>query len=439
MNSDTANDLIQAVIGGVEALQKKTFSEVRSIVGDDYLIPPSLPLGDGKSIWITPAGLVAVDRLAALWRRRSPLGKQTSANEARKATALAIAKLLVGTDADGAEPTLTPGRIDRAVDDQISSLLSEVTHYFQAHLFRHSTIECLNIGPVFLETSSRWKSRVLDIQGDDVDRSKHGEWFVEAPWVGSVTVRGRTLERSREHAAACLRLALDSLTLPMTINQAREVRGPSDTIQECRSHSFTQHENGFLGFGISREVFGLRSGAEAIDSFVARQQSFLDLVGDAISGIVDEQPGHANANLKRRWLEALYWFGEARRSPDDFVALVKTGIVLDILSGGGRAGGIITLCSNLWGCAEDHAITSDGRSVKKLVDQIYNEGRSRLAHGGRFGLLEEIPLVRNDADRFTAIVLVNYMLRLARYKGRDDAKAFRQTLSTPDDCGGASG
>lgn len=219
----------------------------------------------------------------------------------------------------------------------------------------------------------------------------------------------------------------------MSISQAREVRGPSDTIQEGRNHSFSQHENGFLGWSGSREVFGLRSGAEAIDEFVARQQSFLDLVGEAINVVVDDLHGAPNGSLKRRWLEALYWFGEARRSSDDFVALVKIGITLDILSGGGRAGGIVALCCNLWGCEKDHPITADGRSIKKLVDQIYNEGRSRIAHGGRLGLLEEIPLVRNDADRFTAIVLINYLLCLSRYKGEDDPKSFRHDATIPED------
>ncbi len=202
MTSDP-NYLINAVIEGVDALQNKTFREVRNIVGKDYLIPPSLPLGDGKSVWITPTGLQAVDRLAALWRKRSAIGKKTSANEARKATARAIAQLLTAPEFDSAEKALTPARIDQAVDDQISSLLGEVTHYFQAHLFRHSTIQSLQIGPVLLEPSKRWQTRVLDAQGDDTDRSKPGAWFVRAPWIGSVTVRGRTFERSREHAAAC--------------------------------------------------------------------------------------------------------------------------------------------------------------------------------------------------------------------------------------------
>ena len=258
MSGETVNDLIRDVIDGVDTLQKKTFREVRSIVGDDYLIPPSLPVGDGKSIWITPTGLRGVDRLAALWRKRSSLGRRTSENEARKAMAQAIAKLLVAPEFDTAAEALTPGRIDRAVEDQIASLLGEVTHYFQAHLFRYSTIESVKIGPVYLERSEQWKSRVLDVQGDEIDRSTPGDWFVEAPWIGSVRVRGRTLERSKEHAAACLRLALDALTLPMTTSQAREVRGPSDTIEEGRSHSFTLHENGFLGWSSSREVFGLR-------------------------------------------------------------------------------------------------------------------------------------------------------------------------------------
>jgi hypothetical protein len=95
MNAPSPDSLIQSVIDGVNALQKKTFREARNIVGEAHWLVPSLPVGDGKSIWITPVGLRAVDQLAALWRRSSDLGRQTSLAEARKATAQGIAKLLI--------------------------------------------------------------------------------------------------------------------------------------------------------------------------------------------------------------------------------------------------------------------------------------------------------------------------------------------------------
>lgn len=426
MKSPSPDDLIQSVIDGVNALQKKTFREARSIIGESYMLPPSLPAGDGKSIWITPAGLKAVDQLAALWRKNSVLGKQTSLREARKATAQGIAKLLIAPDFETAAEALTLKGINRAVEAQVAALLGEVTHYFQVHLFRHSGIDTLKIGPVLLERAERWKARVLDMREDDVDRSSPGERFTKAPWVGSVTVRGRTLERSREHAAACLRLALDSVTLPMSISQAREVRGPSDTIREGQTHTFTEHINGFLGWSSSREVFGLRSSAEDVDEFVSNQQGFFNLAGDAISNIVDERSASLNPNLKRRWLESLYWLGESRRDTDDFVALVHLGIALDVLSGGRGDQGIARMCGIIQRCEIDKPFASDGRSIRKLVRQIYKEGRSRIAHGSRYGLLEDLPLSRVDADRFTALILIGFLCDLRDYTGGDDPKIFSE-------------
>lgn len=424
MTTRSPEDLIQSVIDGVNALQKKSFREARAIVGEGYMLVPSLPVGDGESIWITPAGLKAVDQLAMLWRKTSALGKQTSLGEARKAAAQGIAKLLIAPEFDTASEALVLRRIIEAVDAQVATLVGEVTHYFQVHLFRQSGIDSLKIGPVFLERAERWKTRVLDVHGDDIDRSSPGERFIKVPWVGSVEVRGRTLDRSREHAAACLRLALDALTLPMSISQAREVRGPSDTVKEGQTHTFTQHQNGFLGWSSSREVFGLRSGAEDVDAFIASQRKFLDLVGDAIGILVDEDSISSHPVLKRQWLEALYWFGESRRDTDDFVALVHLGIALDVLSGGQGDHGIAQMCGAIERCPVDQPFASDGRSIKKLVKQIYKEGRSRIAHGSSYGLLEDLPLSRADADRFTAIMFIGYLCDVRDYSGEDDPRIF---------------
>lgn len=424
MNTMSPNSLIQVVIDGVNALQNKTFQEARAIVGEGYLFVPNLPLGDGKSIWITPTGLAAVDKLAALWRRDSDLGRQTSLSEARKVAAQGIAELLTAPEFETASEALTWPRIRQAIEHQISSLLGEATHYFQVHLFRHSVIDALEIGPVLLERAERWKSRVLDVSRDEIDRSSPGERFLKAPWVGSVTVRGRTLERSREHAAACLRLALDALTLPMTISQAREVRGPSDTVEESQTHTFTKHEDGFLGWSSSRELFGLRASAEDIAGLLNRNQSFLDQVGCAIGALVGMEPASPHPNLKRRWLEALYWFGESRRDTDDFVALVHLGIALDVLSGGQRDQGIARMCGAITRRQVDEPFASDGRSIRKLVSQIYKESRSRFAHGNSYGLLEDVPLSRMDADRFTAIMLVGFLCDLQRYAGADNPQDF---------------
>jgi hypothetical protein len=179
-----------------------------------------------------------------------------------------------------------------------------------------------------------------------------------------------------------------------------------------------------MGWSGSRDVFGLRSPADAVEEFLAANRLYLDEVGTSIQSVVSDREHPTHPMLRRRWQEALHWIGEARRAADDFVALVQLGIGLDVLAGGRRGGGIERLIAKLEGVAPEETYTTDGRSVRQLVKQLYNDGRSRLAHGSRFGLLEDLPLSRADADRLAANALMSFVMALRTYEGPDDPHAF---------------
>jgi hypothetical protein len=126
----------------------------------------------------------------------------------------------------------------------------------------------------------------------------------------------------------------------------------------------------------------------------------------------------------------MYWFGQARRDRNEFIALVKFGIALDVLAKGLRANGILQLTCALFDKRDSDVITSDNRALKEIVKTLYEEGRSQIAHGGRLALLQELPIDLRLADGFTARVLANYIVFATRYTGPDTYEEFLKAVPT---------
>lgn len=125
----------------------------------------------------------------------------------------------------------------------------------------------------------------------------------------------------------------------------------------------------------------------------------------------------------------MYWFGQSRRDTNDFIALVKIGVALDILANGTKERGIIALCCALTDLPKSDVISSSGHTIGSLVSSIYKDGRSQIAHGGnRFGLLNDLPVDLELADYFCANTLTGYLMRLSIYVGKDDYSTFLAAL-----------
>jgi hypothetical protein len=120
----------------------------------------------------------------------------------------------------------------------------------------------------------------------------------------------------------------------------------------------------------------------------------------------------------------MYWFGQSRRERNDFIALVKLGISLDVLVEGGQEWGIKELTKALFGKEESDIISTEKYTLKQVVDRLYKDGRSKIAHGGSLALLRELPLELGLADSFTANVLANYVVHATRHTGRDTYEEF---------------
>ncbi len=72
------------------------------------------------------------------------------------------------------------------------------------------------------------------------------------------------------------------------------------------------------------------------------------------------------------------------------MAIVKYGCGMDILTDGeGNKTKIARCVAAALGCEPDTAITKDGRKLEDIVNLVFNDGRSALAHGSDFGALTQ--------------------------------------------------
>ena len=143
---------------------------------------------------------------------------------------------------------------------------------------------------------------------------------------------------------------------------------------------------------------------------------------------------HKHPQLASRWATALDWYGEGNRESNDAIALTKLGTCLDVLSCGGKNEGIRQMVVHLTGLSESEVVISGvrPRTLKELVKDIYDHGRSKILHGTHHNRLQSFSEERRYAARLASIVLIECARRLHVYSG-DDAndKAFR-TMAAVD-------
>jgi hypothetical protein len=152
-------------------------------------------------------------------------------------------------------------------------------------------------------------------------------------------------------------------------------------------------------------------------------------IGEALAAFVSVQQAGNCPELMCRWVEAMYWFGQARRERNEFISLVRLGVALDVLAKGGKAEGILELARAAFGKADDDVIASGNRTLKQVVKTLYNDGRSKIAHGGTLALLQELPIELGLADNFAAHILAAYVVYAGLHKGDDTYEAFLAALT----------
>jgi len=460
MAANSYEELIERAYDGFLEIESKSPDELKRWLATQPLVPPNVPVKAGF-LHITESGLDALREIGRVWRQNNPQYHRVITDEAAEKTAITAFGDLIDAAKMMPDDTIVKTAYLKLLEERISNRLRAEHFYFPVHAFEHADVGTFQIGPVTVFRRDDWLDHVEKVANaplpwkKDVLNHWHTarSWWKELAagilrvfgrehrsqreadrilnavgpcrWVVAVLIRNQERDRAQQCAAVAANIAIESLGLPLLRTVARNLRGPGHETAIRKTERISQFE-GAKSFNTSTSIdvprIGGRPGSQS--NFLGETHKLRRAVGDALSAFVEVAPATAAPKLKQRWVEAMYWFGQARREDDEFIALVKYGIALDILAKGGKARGILALCTAVLDMTETDIITSDGRELNKVVKALYDDGRSQIAHGGRLALLTTLRIPLSLADGLSSHVLIGYVACLERHAGNDEYEEF---------------
>ena len=318
------------------------------------------------------------------------------------------------------------------LEGQLARVTMDLYPHIPCHMFHsHGVTTDFAVGPIHFFTRDAWAERY--IADDNIRAEVRRAWTQGSQpsgsqqlppleqlqvnsilntignhrWVGTVLIRDHDADNSHAKANVLVGLALDSLSVVLAAPDGVLLNRAGNTFFRGGSRLATTTDRKIVS-GSSARLPGLGGRPEMADQFLAETAKFREAVGHILTAYADaHQSGEDAPWLIERWVNALHWFGEARRESSNFMAVVKYGCALDILSGaGGNVGKISRYIEVALGVAEATDQAGKPLSVSALVNNVFNDGRSALAHGEAFGLLTD-----RSADRIRADIIVQQVIQ----------------------------
>jgi len=454
-NSESQNDLLNQLILELDHTHRpEVFNS--SEFWKSFGFPNFSTAKSGQERHFTERSRQLMGRLThALHAGPGPLGEQIS--EA------SLGKLLrqVVTDLHASQAFVT----DKPLSLLRNQLLVELEvraqakrHYLPARTLGVETLRPWSIGPVVFLTWSQWVDAV-----DFPDWAKahypgepgeNGRWkeivrsvleeggrepgagiagvvlrvMRSAPAVLAVTLSGLDEDLSRQRAEIACKTALDASSLLIALPGAFFQQAlQSERLPPLEVQDFIESE-GLLWSPRREHTERLTKLSSAkVSSYFNSAREELDAIGSVLDGLVNPA-SHPHPQLASRWATALDWYAEAQRERSDAIAVVKLGTSLDVLSGGGKFAGILTLAKHMLKRSDDAVITTGvvTLTLRALVKRIYDERRSQILHGTLHDRMIEFQRDRHLATQLVNEVLRQALMRLYNYRGPDtDPKAFQ--------------
>lgn len=343
------------------------------------------------------------------------------------------------------------------IEERLANIAQEYTHYFPAWTVGFESAAPFKLGPVsFLtrvewinsvdfsqggkdcylslpEANNRWKEILkdaLECPRDSAPLEGVAQGVYDAiskcPSLLKVTIRGYEREFSRKLAKLVCKTALDTVSLGLGASEFFYQQALYEERLPPLGSTSLMESNGFLwlpGHSLSKRIPHLS--ADRANQALADMAIILPAFAAILEGLVNPAD-HKHPKLANRWATALDWFGEGNRESSDAIAVAKLGTCLDVLACGGKNEGIAQMVIHLTGTSGDTMVVQGARprTLKQLVKDIYEDGRSKILHGTHFDRLESFARERQHAAYLARVVLIESAMRLQHYSGNDEDKAF---------------
>ncbi len=442
-------DLINRAICGVAQTEEMSEADLKEYICKDGPNTPTISV-PGGFVFTTADGLAAIHELGRLWRSESADRKRRLNSERAAILAAEVfgEALAAGAFKTGTDPREAKKKLRRRLEDRLAAVEHDVVHTFPCHILDDTSIGEFDVGPVRFWPRLVWLDYAERIEGRKADWVKYlreawtknvappegktlHECYVRiihsgfgfCKWAATVTISGNDIGRSKERAHTATRLAVDALGVVLNRRDALNLRGPGDELRPRAAVTIMHVPKKSISLGQSLDLPRLGGRPGFAKSYLDDTKAYRDATGKAIDPIVAVKPSGSIPRLRQTWCDALFWFGEARRDPTDFMALVRYGMSLDVLTQARQERGITCLLAALFGMRPNDTFLTDGKTLAKAAERIYN-ARSQLGHGGRPALLEDLPFSRASTDMIAALALQRYVMCLSHYTGTDCYEKF---------------
>jgi hypothetical protein len=421
-------------------------------------IPAMIPTADRRgSVPITPKGYDGLNAwIRMLFDSDAKLKRILTFDEWRSFVISSILRFVQATS-DHFENTnervrlkQAPGLFERHLRKQLKTAAinlhgATIVHFFPAVFAGEPLTKSLKLGPVTFvpphrigtEINRLYRSRSkLALRARDEAVKNMSEWTGRVTCFIRVEVSGLGGDRSKQWARAAARLSLTAILLPLGSQAVKDASllDEAGKLRARRGMSFRTDKITLPGF--SMEWPKLRRGNVIVRNGGAKYSQYKKALANMLSLYVNTDSSSSGPwkckRLSDLWLSAMHWFQRGMTAELDFEAIVYFGTTLDVLAGGGKNAGILNVVTTIYGAQPgdvlfqgQHAVT-----IKQFVDQLYDDGRSRLSHGTREGLRGDFTLLRNRAQSCVCSVIHGYGLNLMSYEKMhkdDDLQAFLNT------------
>lgn len=389
------------------------------------LFPPSIPIGMGQ-IHTSVIGFNAIGRLADLYgfepqQLRNKISKETYS----RAILFAIGDSILDfssqqhpKDADWVPLMAT--LFKEKLEARLANTTRNQTQYLPCHIFdANQKASSFKIGPVTFFSRPDWL-KILDVGEVSVDLIRkvwkgslsvndlQTKAFTKGStdatrgafsavktigshfWIAAIKVPDHEPIQSAKKGAMLVSLAMDVLSLLLSpTDSARLVISGAQRVAFSERSLFS-NDKGQLFDRLRINMPGVSGPPGHAKKFLKETKRLREAAGVIMNRYDTDAASGRTSRLVDRWINALHWYGQALREPSDFMAIVKYGCAMDILTDGeGNLTQLASRTAAAFGIEPDAEVTGDGDKLGAIISRVFNEGRSALVHGSDFGVLAE--------------------------------------------------
>lgn len=457
-------DLLGVIIGDVIATQTMSTEDWWAQNRDAPFVSMAIPAGRGREYRVTQKGIDAAHRLTQQsWDGRLDLRQTIERKMFDRVSFSAIGEAIAGAKAHlpkNNEDDPDGARLSAAIAADYAKNLDRIAQDVRGDADRHIPCQLFDddqgvtsfaIGPVSFLPRADWIARFITdpvaadlvravdlgtlaadalqkmALGQSSDAAAYQAWealsFLRGyGWVATIRIAHHEAGQAQLKASVLIGLAIDALGLRFHQGDATRLV-KADRAYLAGEVRFATTASGKVLRGSTVHRSGLGSAPGRLAAKMAAERPFLNAAGVVLAAFLQARQTGRAPHIVERWVNALYWVGEARREASDFMAVVHYGCALDGLTGaGGDIKPMTTFAEAALNPKAGQATSGDGVSVAEAVRRVYAEGRNKLAHGEMPGLLEDLADVRRLGDDLLVHLFDRVTLDLADVVNQTPAK-----------------